>query len=98
MKPTLSFSCALALVIAAIASPTAAAATKNLFMPLSECLREAKSGRGARTPRWAVDCSAVGHECKPERRRRGTATAAACPRNCHQHEDGRKVRQRRHQL
>src|SRR5436305_1640489 len=47
MKPTLSFSCALAL-IAPIASPTAAAAIMNFFIALSELLREASSGRRAR--------------------------------------------------
>src|SRR3954468_4443785 len=54
MNPTLSFSCALALAIAAIARPAAAAAIMNFFIALSELLREALSGCGARMPRFAL--------------------------------------------
>src|SRR3954447_9507119 len=54
MKPTLSFSCALAPATAAIAKPVAAAAIMNFFIALSELLREALSGCGARLPRFAL--------------------------------------------
>src|SRR5436305_6121606 len=117
MKPTLSFSCALAPATAAIAKPAAAAAIMNFFIALSELLREALSGCGARMPRFALlnmrmilsepaptfrdhapECSAVGHESKPERCWRWAARPPSPPRDRDQDNDGREIRQRRHQL
>src|ERR1044072_4770720 len=65
MNPTLSFSCALAPVIAAIARPAAAAAIMNRFIALSELLREALSGCGARMPRLTVIVQRSGTKASP---------------------------------